>query len=154
MHANHFHTLFQIDAAPHTDRPLQSSSLLDPCTHTNQRQLLEPRTTRHVPLEYAVGPHLQCYACRMRDSHSGSEHRRRSSHSAESVSSTAEPSQLIVPRLSNTVDAAERPPQPHFPTLYMCASLHWSTQNRLSLQRKHSDRNAPSGCARNGASAA
>ena len=54
--------LFQTDAAPRTDRPSQSSSLLDLCTDTNQPQLADPGTAHHGPLEYALGPHLQCPA--------------------------------------------------------------------------------------------
>ena len=53
-------------ATPRTDRPSQSSGLLDLCTNTNQPQLADPGTALHGPLEYALGPHLQCYAYRMR----------------------------------------------------------------------------------------
>ena len=62
-----FHT-FQTDAAPHTYRPSQSSRPVDACTDTNQPQLLHPCTTHRGPLEYAVGSHLECSACQIRDS--------------------------------------------------------------------------------------
>ena len=62
---------FQTDATPHTYRPSQSSRPVDACTDTNQPQLLHPCTTHRGPLEYAVGSHLECSACRIRDSHCG-----------------------------------------------------------------------------------
>ena len=55
------------DGGPHTDRPSQSSRLFDPCTDTNQRQLLDPCT--NGPLGCGPESHLQCSASRVRDSH-------------------------------------------------------------------------------------
>ena len=61
IRASHFRTL-------QTCGVLQRTSLRDLNTDTNQPQLLDPCTTHHGPLEYAVGSHLECSACRIRDS--------------------------------------------------------------------------------------
>eukprot|EP01043_Picozoa_sp_COSAG02_P056102 COSAG02_NODE_6603_length_3466_cov_16.150876_4_plen_320_part_01 len=50
-----------------TDRRNQAVQSI-PCTHTNQPQLLDPCTTHHGPLEYAVGSHLKRSTCQIRDS--------------------------------------------------------------------------------------
>ncbi len=48
--------------------PSQASRLFDLCTDINPPQLSDPCTTHHAPLEYTVGSHLQCCACRIRGS--------------------------------------------------------------------------------------
>ena len=48
--------------------PSINNHAVDACTDTNQPQLLHPCTTHRGPLEYAVGSHLECSACRIRDS--------------------------------------------------------------------------------------
>ena len=61
----HVHTSANKRQTPSTPRQQRRYDL---CTDINQPQLSDPCTTHHAPLDYAVGSHLQCCACRIRAS--------------------------------------------------------------------------------------